>query len=111
MPDLPAALRLLGECLIALAATSALDSQANQTRFTGSDPKTDLQPQEEPSRRLETASWLTPEEAAIRLGVTKRWLIRRWRRPGFEFCRPLPGQARGFRVNAAELEAAMKRRR
>jgi hypothetical protein len=60
--------------------------------------------------RLPTAEdrWLTPQEAAAQMGVTPRWLARRWRR--LPFCHPLPGGARGFRVSAAELATAMQRR-
>jgi hypothetical protein len=53
--------------------------------------------------------WLTPQEAAQQMGVTPRWLARRWRR--LPFCHALPGGARGFRVSATELARVMQQQR
>ena len=52
--------------------------------------------------------WLTPPEAAERLGVTPRWITRRWR--SLPFCHALP-QGRGYRVSERSLQSAMKQRR
>jgi hypothetical protein len=52
--------------------------------------------------------WLTPAEAAQRLGVTPRWLTRRWR--SLPFCHALP-QGRGYRVSERALARSMAARR
>ncbi len=95
MPDLPAVLRLLGETLIALAASNSLDAAGGLGASSPASHPSDV--------------WLTPQEASRRLGVPVRTLSRRWRR--LPFCRPLPDGMRGFRVSARELEQEMKRRR
>jgi hypothetical protein len=81
-------IKALGEALIATAATmggaSTAPSGGGQDR------------------------WLTPQETAQRMGVSVRWLHRRWRR--LSFCRPLPGGARGYRASERELEQSMERR-
>lgn len=99
MPALSDTLRLLGETLIALAALqNSLDVQNGRGAFSPAPPSADV--------------WLTPEEASRRLGKPSRYLSRHWREPGFEtFCHRLPGNARGFRVSAAELDAYMRSRR
>jgi hypothetical protein len=95
MADLPSALKILGEALILASAKMALDSQERSGALSPA------QPQDE--------AWLTPLEASRRLQVTVRWLSRRWRR--LPFCHQLPAGARGYRVNARELEQEMARRR
>lgn len=102
MADLPSAVRLLGEAVkmlseaLALLAASGLplDTESDRRRFPDSPPADE---------------WLTPQEASRRLQMPLRALHRRWRK--LDFCRPLPGGVRGYRVSAAGLEAAMKRRR
>lgn len=88
----PHTLLVVADALVALAATlKALDGSAQGHRFA---PTSD--------------EWLTPAQAAARLGVTPRWLAKRWRR--LAFCHALPGGARGYRVSAAELSESMRRR-
>lgn len=48
-----------------------------------------------------TGRWLTPREAAARMGVSVRWLQRRRRH--LDFIEPLPGSSRGWRVNEARF--------
>jgi hypothetical protein len=79
-------LRVLGEALVAAAATLTVERAAPAK---GED------------------RWLTPAEAAERLAVSQRWISRRWRR--LLFCHQLP-EGRGFRVSERELERYMARR-
>jgi hypothetical protein len=97
VPDPAAIIRLLGEALILASSKIALDAA------TAKDVPS-------PARTLDD-EWLTGEEASRRLGKPSRYLARHWRRPGFEFCRPLPGSSKGFRVSARELDEVMRRRR
>lgn len=100
-------LLVLGEALTVAAAKAALDSQTSAPRL-GALPLADgLTSSGEPFSGVATATWLTPEQAAALLGVSPRWIARRWRR--LDFVHPLPA-GRGYRINAAELEATMRRR-
>lgn len=90
-PEAAAALlRALAEALMVAAAQVSI---AN--RREGVAPPSECQ-------------WITPAEAAQRLGVTERWIARRWR--SLPFCKPLPGGARGYRICERELQEAMKGR-
>ena len=53
------------------------------------------------SHGSEPARWLTPAQAAARMGVSVRWLQRRRHR--LDFVEPLPGASRGWRVNEARF--------
>jgi hypothetical protein len=108
--DLQALLRVLGEALLLASAKIALDARAASGVLSPARTlDEDVQTQDEASQRLQSAAWLRPEEAAAILGVTPRWLARRWRR--LPFCRALPGGARGYRVDAQALAQEMRRRR
>jgi hypothetical protein len=85
-----ALIRSLAQALLAAVAAASLDKSAPGTEIAGTD------------------HWLTPAEAAQRMGVSVRWLSRRWRK--LPFCHALPGGARGYRVSAAELQVAMLKR-
>jgi hypothetical protein len=55
--------------------------------------------------------WITPSEAAKRLGRSERWLRRRrWSSPYSAFCIPADS-GRGFRVSLQGLEEHMERER
>jgi hypothetical protein len=89
MTNLKAILEAFAQAFAAAASAAALDTH---DRLPASEDR-----------------WLTPAEAAQQMGVTVRWLSRRWRR--LPFCHPLPGGARGFRVSAAALQRSMQQRR
>lgn len=53
-----------------------------------------------------TPRWLTPKEAAARLGVSVRWIQRR--RHQLNFVVPMPG-GRGWRVSEERLNLYLRR--
>lgn len=76
-----------------LAALHDLDTPTDPTETAG--PRQDR--------------WLSPKEAAARLGVSTKWLSRRKR--SLPFIRSLEPDGHGFRVSEGELVRFMARRR